>query len=306
MKRKHLFLILVLLVGLAVMDQCRSRSVTVTGDAKSNYRSFPGAKELQAYMGWHPGRVPLISAHRGGPMGSYPENALETFENALTFAPCLIECDVRITKDGHLVMMHDTTLDRTTTGKGKVTDYTLEQIKQLFLKDIDNRVTKYRIPTLGETFQWACGRAILTIDVKSDVRYRQVISEIRRNKAEGHSIIIVYNIEGLLEVHHLAPDLMISAYVTGIKSVERMFATGIPAKNLTVFVGVYEPDLKVYEALHQKNIRTILGTMHNLDKKAAVRGVSVYQKLYRSGADILSTDNVSLVSRAIGSVDSRQ
>ena len=244
-------------------------------------------------------------------MGSYPENALETFEHVLTFGPCLIECDVRMTKDGHLVMMHDAALDRTTTGKGKVSDYTLEQIKGLFLKDMNNGVTKYRVPTFGETLQWACGRAILTIDVKQDVGYRQVISQIRSNKAEGHSIVIVYNIEGLSEVHRLAPDLMISAYATGMKSVEKMFATGIPAKNLTVFVGVYEPGINVYKALHQKNIRTILGTMHNLDQKAAVRGVSVYQKLYRNGADILSTDNVPLVSRAIGSVgsgsvDSRQ
>ena len=303
MKRKYLLLFLILALALGAANQCRSRSVEVIGDSKSNYLSFADAKELQAYMKWHPARVPLISAHRGGPMKTFPENALETFENTLNYGPCLIECDVRLTKDAHLVMMHDSTLDRTTTGKGKVSAYTLAQIKQLFLKDINNRITRYRIPTLGETLQWARGRAILTIDVKSDVGYEPVISEIRRYKAEGHSIIIVYNFEGLLEVHNLAPDLMISAYVTGMESIEKMFATGIPGKNLTAFVGVYEPNLKVYEALHQKNIRAILGTMHNLDKKASVRGISVYRKLYRNGADILSTDNVPLVSQAIGAVD---
>jgi glycerophosphoryl diester phosphodiesterase len=272
-----------------------------TTGSNPNYRSFANARELQAYMKWHTDREPLISAHRGGPMGDFPENALETFENALKYGPCLIECDVQVTKDGCLVMMHDNTLDRTTTGKGKVSHHTLAQIKKLFLKNVSNKITGFRVPTMAEVLRWAVGRAVLTIDVKAKdgVPFDQVISEIRKYRAEGHAIIIVYNIEDMLKVHRLAADLMISVSVTGIKGVEKLFATGMPAENLIAFVGVYEPDINVYEMLHKKGIRTSLGTMHNLDNKAAARGVSVYQQLYKNGADILSTDKVPLVSRAI-------
>jgi glycerophosphoryl diester phosphodiesterase len=266
---------------------------------KSNYRSFESAEELQAYLKWHPGKEPLISAHRGGPEAGFPENAIETFENVLRYGPCLIECDVRISKDGHLVMMHDETLDRTTTGSGKVSDHTLAELKELFLKDNNNKPTTYRIPTFAEVLQWAVERTVLTVDVKRDVSLKQIVSEIREHKAEGHAVVIVYNHEDLLKVHRLAPDLMISASALGIMGVKALLSADVPAVNICAFVGVYEPPRDVYEMLHQKGISTILVTSHNLDNKAAARGIRVYQELYRNGADILSTDNVPLVSKAI-------
>ena len=265
----------------------------------ANYRSFANAKALQTYMRWHAGKEPLISAHRGGPMKGFPENAIETFENILCYGPCLIECDVRVTRDSHLVMMHDATLDRTTNGSGRVSEHTLEELKKLFLKDNDHQLTKYRIPTFGDVLQWAIGRAILTVDVKDGVPITQIISEIQKHKADGHAIIIVYNLRDLQRVHQLAPSLVISASAYGVMGVKKLFATGVPAKNLCAFVGVSEPGPVVYEMLHQKGISAILGTMHNLDNKAAARGISVYQKLYQNGADVLATDNVPLVIQAI-------
>lgn len=300
-KQHQWFIVFILILGVLLGFHLTAAATADAAGSNPNYRSFANAGELQAYMKWHAGRKPLISAHRGGPMGNFPENALETFENALKYGPCLIECDVQVTKDGHLVMMHDNTLDRTTTGKGKISHHTLARIKKLSLKDTGNKITGFQVPTLAEVLRWAVGRAVLTIDVKAKdgVPFEQVISEIRRYKAEGHAIIIVYNIEDMLKVHRLAADLMISVSVTGIKGVEILLAASVPAKNLVAFVGVYEPDIKVYEMLHEKGIRTILGTMHNLDNKAAARGMSVYRQLYKKGADILSTDKVPLVSRAI-------
>jgi len=302
MKVKHdqWFTIFILILAVLWGFHPAAAATVDTSGSNPNYRSFANARELRAYMKWHAARKPLISAHRGGPMGNFPENAVETFENALKYGPCLIECDVQVTKDGHLVMMHDNTLDRTTTGKGKVSHHTLAQIKKLFLKDTGNKITGFRVPTLAEVLGWAVGRAVLTIDVKvkDGISFERVISEIREYNAEGHAIIIVYDIEDMLKVHRLAADLMISAAVNGIKGAEKLFAAGVPAENLIAFVGVYEPEIRVYEMLHEKGIRSVLGTMHNLDNKAVARGVSVYRQLFQNGADILSTDHVALVSRA--------
>jgi len=294
-KRKKTVPILILALLLALLFLGSVYGET----SKANYRSFANAKELRAYMRWHAGKEPLISAHRGGPMNGFAENAIETFENILCYGPCLIECDVRVTKDGHLIMMHDATLDRTTNGSGRVSDHTLEELKKLFLKDKKNKLTGCRIPTFGEVLQWAVGRTILTVDVKEGVSFKQIISDIQSYKAEGHAIIIVYNLRDLQKVHQLAPSLMISASAYGIMGVKKLFSTGIPLGNLCAFVGVYEPETGVYEMLHQKGVSAILGTMHNLDNKAAARGISVYQKLFQTGADILATDNVPLVSQAI-------
>ena len=73
---------------------------------------------------------PLSVAHRGNSI-AYPENTLEAYRNAIALGVEMIECDVNITGDGTLVMMHDSTLDRTTTGTGRVSASTWEEIQQL-------------------------------------------------------------------------------------------------------------------------------------------------------------------------------
>lgn len=261
--------------------------------------SFSSSSDLHRYLAWHPDREPLISAHRGGPMMGFPENALETFQHSLNYGPVLIECDVRLSKDGQPVLIHDSTLDRTSTGSGNVSNYSLARLKQFFLKDPYGNITAFRIPTLAETLDWAVNRAVLTLDVKKGVPFETIIRLIKAHNAGGHAVIITYNLLDAMRIHRLAPDLMISASVTGVTGVEKLFASGIPAANLLVFVGVSEPAPLVYQLLHQKGIRTILGTMHNLDNKAKARGFHVYSQLFTNGADILSTDNVPMVSAAI-------
>lgn len=73
---------------------------------------------------------PLSVAHRGHSI-AYPENTLEAYRKAIELGVEMIECDVNITRDGTLVMMHDSTLDRTTTGTGRVSASTWEDIKGL-------------------------------------------------------------------------------------------------------------------------------------------------------------------------------
>jgi glycerophosphoryl diester phosphodiesterase len=73
---------------------------------------------------------PLSVAHRGHSI-AYPENTLEAYRKAIDLGVEMIECDVNITRDGKLVMMHDSTLDRTTTGSGRVSASTWEEIQRL-------------------------------------------------------------------------------------------------------------------------------------------------------------------------------
>jgi glycerophosphoryl diester phosphodiesterase len=73
---------------------------------------------------------PLAVAHRGHSI-AYPENTLEAYRKAIELGVEMIECDVNITSDGRLVMMHDPTLDRTTNGTGRVSAATWEEIQRL-------------------------------------------------------------------------------------------------------------------------------------------------------------------------------
>lgn len=73
---------------------------------------------------------PLSVAHRGHSI-ALPENTLQAYRKAIELGVEMIECDVNITHDGHLVMMHDSTLDRTTTGTGRVSEATWDEIRLL-------------------------------------------------------------------------------------------------------------------------------------------------------------------------------
>lgn len=77
-------------------------------------------KELRELFAYSDERMPLVSAHRGGAVPGYPENCIATFEHTLESAYSMLEIDLRYTKDGHLVLHHDPTLNRTTTGTGPV------------------------------------------------------------------------------------------------------------------------------------------------------------------------------------------
>ena len=137
--------------------------------AAAHYRAFADADALAAYLRAGSEAGPLVSAHRGGPQPAYPENALATFEHALRYAPVLIECDVRMSRDSVLVLMHDATLERTTTGEGDVAARPFAELRALLLEDVRGVVTPFRIPSLGEALAWAEGRAVLMLDVKADV-----------------------------------------------------------------------------------------------------------------------------------------
>ncbi|MCK4295794.1 MAG: glycerophosphodiester phosphodiesterase family protein [Candidatus Marinimicrobia bacterium] len=266
---------------------------------EKHYVSFETPEELQEYLRWTPEQKPIVSAHRGRPMNGFPENCIETFENALVYAPCLIECDVAKTKDSVLVMMHDRTLNRTTTGEGKVSSYTIKELKTLKLRDNQGNVTLYQIPTLAEVLDWARDKAIIELDIKKPVTPEEIAMIVWEKQAEKFTVVITYDIPATVYYHRLNPQLMISASAKGVEGVRRLLESGVDPKCLVAFVGVYEPSKDVYDLLHKNGIRAILGTMGNLDKKAEKRGFKVYKKLLKNGADILATDNVVLVTRAI-------
>lgn len=255
--------------------------------------------DLYRFLTYNESRYPLVSAHRGGPARGFPENAIETFENAYRHQPLIIECDVQMTGDSVLILMHDETLGRTTTGSGNVADWDFSALRDLRLKDPDGNATPHRIPTLDEALQWGAGRVVFTIDVKRGVPYPMVIDAIRRNQAEAYSVVITYNAEQAAVVHQLAPDLMISASIHSRDDLLRLGDRNIPDNRLIAFVGTTDVAPAVYELLHNHGILCILGTMGNIDKQAAARGDSVYTRLVESGADILSTDRPLEAGRAL-------
>jgi glycerophosphoryl diester phosphodiesterase len=107
-----------------------------------------------------------VGAHRGA-MSHAPENTLAAFETAISMGVYRIECDVRQTADGHLVLMHDDTVDRTTNGTGSLRELTLEQVRELrAVTGAGGGTGSEPVPTLEEALRCAKGRCKLLVELK--------------------------------------------------------------------------------------------------------------------------------------------
>lgn len=125
----------------------------------------------------------LVVAHRGF-YKHCPENSISSVLAAADLGVDIVEIDVAITKDNHLVVMHDPTVDRTTTGKGKVSDLTLAEIKQLYLKDKDGGISSERVPTVEELLTAIRGKCMVNLD-RSEYCLQQCIDLVEKlNMAE--------------------------------------------------------------------------------------------------------------------------
>lgn len=278
---------------------------TVRGDTPTyartaaHYVAFETADALAAALRYDAPTGPLVSAHRGGPMRGYPENAIATFEHTLRYGPAFPEVDVRMTRDSVLVLLHDETMERTTTGRGALADHTLAETRRLLLKDPMNVITPFRMPTLAEALAWAEGRAVLQLDVKRGVPPEAVVASLRRHDAANRAIVITYTLDDLLRYHRLAPDLVLSATAESAEEVEAILASGVDPSRLIVFTGVGTLRPAVIDRLHAHNIRAILGTFGAIDERAARVGPEVFQALLDQGVDVLATDNVRVAARAV-------
>ncbi|MFW0718202.1 glycerophosphodiester phosphodiesterase family protein [Pedobacter sp. N23S346] len=133
----------------------------------------------------------LVTAHRGD-WRNTPENSIQALKNCIAMGVDIMELDLKKTKDGYLVIMHDRDIDRTTTGKGDVSDYTLAEIQKFFLRSGSGHPTKHQVPTFKEILSIAKDHIIIDVDKGYDY-YPQVIKELREAGMIGQAIVNVKN-----------------------------------------------------------------------------------------------------------------
>lgn len=131
----------------------------------------------------------LVAAHRGD-WRSAPENSVQALQNCIAKGFDLMELDVKLSKDSVLVVMHDNTLDRSTNGKGKPSDYTLAELKKFKLKNGLGRVTEHQIPTLAEMMLIAKGKILINVD-KGNNYLREVFEVLSATGTTNQTIVNV-------------------------------------------------------------------------------------------------------------------
>ncbi|AUC84612.1 hypothetical protein CW731_04530 [Polaribacter sp. ALD11] len=108
----------------------------------------------------------LVASHRAAHK-KYPENSIKAINECIRLGIDIVELDVRQTKDGELIIMHDNTVDRTTNGTGEVHNLNFESLEKLYLI-FDGEVTSEKIPTFEDVLKITKGNIIIDVDFKED------------------------------------------------------------------------------------------------------------------------------------------
>lgn len=129
----------------------------------------------------------LVVAHRGD-WRYAPENSIAAIEHSIALGVDVVELDLQLTKDSVLIVMHDATLNRTTTGKGRVDEWTLDSVRTLKLRNGCGIRTKHTVPTLEEVMLTAKDRVLVNLD-KAD-RYFNLVVPVLEKTGTTHQVIM--------------------------------------------------------------------------------------------------------------------
>ncbi|HTO11805.1 MAG TPA: glycerophosphodiester phosphodiesterase family protein [Candidatus Binatia bacterium] len=255
-------------------------------------------------------------AHRGG-AARWPENSLSAFRHAIAGGARILECDVHLTADGEVAVMHDPTLDRTSSGRGPLARCTVADLKRARLRGPDGVLTDECVPTLSEVLALAAPAVTaLLVEVKTPgpaVRYerrgagfvavpgaryegleRRVLDLLGEAGLVERTFILAFNPAVLAEVRGLAPTQPLALLVdrhhveeAGAPPLETVaWARGAGAN----FLGLHYAlcDAAVVDAAHAAGITVGLFTVND---EATMRRLAGW------GVDVIISDRADLVAR---------
>jgi glycerophosphoryl diester phosphodiesterase len=266
--------------------------IIATGHSQVKTLGIKNFSDLHSFFHYAGKNKQIISGHRGSHIARYPENAIETFEYVLKYTSAFFEIDPRLTKDSVIVLLHDATLERTTTGKGKLADLTWEEVKKLKLKDKDGNVTPYRIPTLQEAIVWARGKTVLNLD-KKDVPMQMIADMIRKNDASSFVMLTVHNAKEAKFYYDDDPQRMMSAFVKTEEAMKEYEAAGVPWKNMIAYIGSdnIPANKTMFDLLHARSVLCMISAAPVYDKlPTPEERAAAYRDIFVQGADILESD----------------
>jgi len=279
---------------------------TLEARAAESFGQFDRAAALADALAPRAHQDVWVAAHRSD-WRHAPENSLPAIRNALAMGVDLIELDVRRTKDHRFVVLHDRTLDRTTTGRGPVVDRTLDELRALKLRDGAGNPTGEALPTLEDALRAIRGRALVNLD-KSDENAAGIFSVVEREDALGWAIFSVTQPRAVYE--GLYPGLLAKIKFMLVVSPERpggreliedYFAHTSPLIVQIVFAREDDPALALVPAIRARGLRVWCNALwphHNAghhDDRALADPDGAWGWLVARGASVLQTDRPQLL-----------
>ena len=243
-------------------------------------------------------------AHRGAP-AFIPENTIPSFLKAIELQADYLELDVHQTQDNHLVILHDKSIDRTTNGKGQVSELTLDQIKSFDAGLwFDKKFLNHKIPTLAEVLDLLIQHPNLKaiIEIKGNEKIypgiaKRVVSVVNEKGLSNRVIYKSFDPEMLTKFQKLSPSTP-SLYV---------FLLSIPRLSVTVNTSVsFHSPLEIKAQYLQEHYYFItekfVSEAHAKGYKVIAWGVDTEKQMkesFRIGVDGIETDNLDILMRVV-------
>ena len=234
---------------------------------------------------------PIIFAHRGASAYA-PENTIASFELAVVQQADAVELDVKLSADGQVIVIHDSTVDRTTNGHGKVQDMTLAELKTLDAgARFSSQYTGEKIPTLDEVFEAVGKRIFINIELKNYTNrggdlVETVCMLIKKHQMQKWVMFSSFFPNALSKAHSYLPDVP-----RGLLALDGLL--GVWARSFGFTFGKYtalHPNLKGFT---QEDVLRV----HRLKRRVHVYTVNQAEdmrRLFKWGVDGVFTDDPQL------------
>lgn len=227
----------------------------------------------------------LVASHRAA-HNNYPENSLAAIKEAIRLGVDIVEIDVKVTTDGVPVLMHDGTINRTTTGKGKLEEMSYQQLNQFFLTE-KGVATTHKIPTLEEALRLAKGHILVDLDLKTN-KLAPIWEVIRKTKTEDIVFFFDTDYDALSFFDQKDKALMIMPRAHSLamaNSAIRLFKPEV----VHIDFSFYTPE--VVNTIKSKKARVWINALGAIDTAiGSNHPEEALQQLLKYGANVIQTD----------------
>lgn len=247
----------------------------------------------------------LVSGHRaaGGELGVIaPEDTVAAVRAAIALGLDYVETDPRPTKDGVLVNVHDTNVDRTTTGTGEVIDLTLAELQALPLKTerFPGDFSCERIPTLKQVLLAAKGKVHVLVDANKTDRVDLLVADILETGTLDWAIFDTSSVEKIDAALALEPTLLTMIRVGSVEELQSELDHFAAHPPVIVEVGKGSDTAALIAAIHAANNRAHFDVFVSDAAANLSKDPKVYDTYVEQGYDILQSDRPDIVLAALG------
>ncbi|PPA69273.1 glycerophosphodiester phosphodiesterase [Jeotgalibacillus proteolyticus] len=228
----------------------------------------------------------ITVAHRGA--SSYaPENTQAAFQKAMEFGADFLECDVHLSKDGEIVIIHDDTLDRTTNGSGFVNQFTLEELKSLDAgSSYDTSFKGESIITLNELLEEFYGKIGILIEIKNPSLNKGIeekVVSVLEQYADLKSIVVQsFDVKAMKRIHELNEDIQIAVLMkTTVLPVSKRHLDDLASFATYINFNIATVNKRIVDQIHLRDSKVLVWSKK--DKR-------LIEKANQFGVDGIITD----------------